>query len=274
MRTPSMPLDIIDRAKRLTIKIGTNSLIDVQEWQFKSDWFSTFIYQALQLKKELSFVSSGAIGLERARRKNLVSQDIAMKQGLAAIGQPELQRHYNEELSRHKKHGAQVLLTRQNLTDAEGLENTQSALRSIRTLGAIPVINENDTVHTEEIRFGDNDRLAAYTAHADNATTLILVTDVNGLYTADPSKYSDARHIPVVECLDTATMNLGKGANGNHSSGGMQTKLLAAYIAAARGIDTIIVNGQYPMCLRDLFNGKTDHATFIPHTAHPQLGLF
>lgn len=273
MRTELIQHDIINRATRLTLKIGTNSLIDVETWQFKSAWFEGFIESALSLKKEFSIVTSGAIGLARAERGGYEPKSLAEKQALSAFGQPKLHHLYEEILAKFNLGAGQALGSRINFLDRDGLYNSQAALSAIRDLGGIPIINENDCFFTEEIKLGDNDRLAAYAAHADDATTLILVTDVNGLYTDNPARNSDAKHIPVVECLDHATRSLGKGAEGNHSKGGMETKLMAAAIAAEYGIDTIIVNGSDPKCLTRLFNGDVSHATFIPATAHPQLAL-
>lgn len=275
MRTQTtVQQEILDRAKRLTLKIGTNSLIDVNTWQFKSEWFESFIESALSLRKEFAIVTSGAIGLERAQRNGYEPKTLAEKQALSAFGQPDLHHLYKEILAKYDLRAGQALGSRINFLDRDGLYNSQAALSAIRELGGIPIINENDCFFTEEIKLGDNDRLAAYAAHADNATTLILITDVNGLYTDNPAKNPDAKHIPVVECLDQETRCLGKGSNGNHSKGGMETKLMAAAIAAEYGIDTIIVNGGDPQCLSRLFNGDTSQASFIPSSAHPQLVLF
>ena len=214
MRTQSIPQAIIDRAKRsdsrVTLKLGTSSLIDTNKWAFRDDWFSSFIDNTFSLSLTFAIVSSGAIGLERAERDGYQPADLGEKQALAAIGQPKLIAKYTDAFKKHGISAGQILGSKINFTDPEGRANAKRALDSVRDLNAVPVINENDSVYTDEIRYGDNDRLAAYTAIADGATTLILITDIDGVYTDNPKTNSNAQKIDIIEVLNAKVMALGQ----------------------------------------------------------------
>ncbi len=269
MSTQSMQQDIIDNSNRIVIKIGTNSIIDVENWVVKRDWLRKSIESYIALNKEFGIVSSGAIGMARVEREgNKAPQSLDERQAFAALGQPSLFNLYKFELARAGLSAGQVLFTRHDLTTEPGFSTTQKTLNALRTLKSIYIANENDTVANEEIKVGDNDSLAAYTAIADDADTLILITDVNGLYTDNPKTNPLAKHIQTINALTPEIFELAGGTNGDHGTGGMKTKLQAAHIAAAKGINTIIVNGEKPDCLTRLFNGQFDHATFIPATAY------
>lgn len=268
--------DVRARAQRITFKIGTNSLIDVDNWFVKRHWLRQTLSHIVDLNREFAIVSSGAIGMERVHRSGARPKSIEEKQAFAGQGQIDLMNIYKQEFLRLcGARVAQVLFTRENLTNGIGLENSRAMLCATRADGAIAVINENDSVAHEEIKIGDNDTLGAYSASADDATTLVLVTDVNGLYTANPKTDKNAVHIPVVECLTPDIMALGGKSGGDHAVGGMYTKLLAAFIAASHGIDTVIINGSEPNAITRFFaHGDVSIATVIPASAHPQQGLF
>jgi glutamate 5-kinase len=268
------PKDIINTAKRLVIKIGTNSIIDIENWVPKRLWLRDSLKSYASLNRQFGIVSSGAIGMARIAMNGKSPSSLEERQAYAAKGQPSLFNMYRQELVRLGFESAQVLLTKHDLTIEPYLTNTRNTLSAIRKTDTVYVANENDTVATDEIKIGDNDNLAALTAIADDADTLILITDVDGLYTSNPKTDIHARHIQVVQALTPSIFALAGGTNGNHGTGGMITKLEAAYLAAAHGINTIIINGKKPTCLRDLFNGDYSHATFIPYTAHPQVELF
>lgn len=268
MRTKSTPKDIIDSSKRIVIKIGTNSIIDVENWVVKGYWLQKSIESYANLDREFGIVSSGAIGMARVQMNGRLPKNIEERQAFAAIGQPILFERYRREFERAGLPlASQVLFTKHDLTTEPYLSNTRNTLATLRLLKSIYVANENDTVATDEIKIGDNDNLGALTAIADNADTLILITDVNGLYTANPKTNPNAQHIQIVDRLTPDIMALGGGSQGNHGTGGMKTKLDAAFVAASKGINTIIVNGERPDCLTRLFNGDFSHATFIPYTA-------
>lgn len=269
MRTQLMPKDIIDNSRRVVVKIGTNSIIDVENWVVRREWLKRIIQSLAGLQREFGIVSSGAIGMARVEMDGRRPETLEERQAFAAIGQPILFDTYKYELMRSGLRGAQVLFTKNDLTTEPGFSTTQGTLRALRALNVIYIANENDTVANDEIKVGDNDNLGALTAIADGADTLILITDVNGLYTANPKTNPDAKHIQLVEKLTPEIMELGGGTNGDHGTGGMKTKLDAAFLAASHGTHTIIINGQKPDCLTRLFNGDYAHATFIPSTAYP-----
>lgn len=274
MRTKLTQKDIIDNSQRIVIKIGTNSIIDVENWTVKGEWLQKSIESYAKLGREFGIVSSGAIGMARVHLNGAIPKGLGDKQALAGKGQTPLMEAYRRELARNHLEAAQILFTKHDLTSEPSLTNTKNTLASLRRMETIYVANENDTVATEEIKIGDNDTLGALTAIADEADTLILITDVNGLYTANPKTNPDAQHIQLVDTLSHDIMALGGSSIGSHGTGGMRTKLDAAFLAASRSINTIIVNGKRPDCLTRLFGGDYSHATFIPHTAHPQIELF
>ncbi len=272
MRTKLVPKDIIDNSKRLVIKIGTNSIIDVEHWVVKRDWLRKSIQSYVALEREFGIVSSGAIGMARVEMQGRLPAGLDERQAFAAIGQPILFEIYKREFARAgTSRVAQVLFTKHDLTNEPGFSTTKNTLAALRRLKTTYIANENDTVANDEIKVGDNDNLGALTAIADNADTLVLITDVNGLYTSNPKTHPDATHIQIVDKLTPEIMALGGGSNGDHGTGGMKTKLDAAFLAATHGINTIIVNGAKPDCLTRLFNGEFGHATFIPYTAHPEM---
>lgn len=273
MSTQLTQQDIIDSSKRIVIKIGTNSIIDVENWVVKRDWLRKSIESYIALNKEFGIVSSGAIGMARVQEDGKAPKTLSDRQAYAAKGQIPLVEIYKHELARHGIECAQVLFTKHDLVSEPYLSNTKSTLASLHRMKTIYIANENDTVATDEIKIGDNDTLAAYTAIADNADTLILITDVNGLYTSNPKIDPDAEHVEIIPALTRDVFALAGGTNGDHGTGGMTTKLQAAKIASEKGINTIIVNGEKPDCLTRIFNGEFGHATFIPHTSHPQLNL-
>lgn len=270
MRTKLTPKDIIDNSKRIVIKIGSSSIIDEQHWVVKRDWLRKSIESYIALEREFGIVSSGAINMARVQMGGKKPESIIERQAYAGIGQIALIKLYEFELNRAGVSiVAQALYTKEDLTTEPRLTSTKNVMSIWRKMKAVYVANENDTVANDEIKVGDNDNLGALTAKADDADTLILITDVNGLYTANPKINPNAEHIQLVDTLTPVIMALGGGSSSDIGTGGMQTKLGAAFVAAANRINTIIVNGEKPDCLIRLFNGDYNHATFIPYTAHP-----
>lgn len=283
MRTKLTPKDIIDNSEHLIIKIGTNSIIDDTHWVPKRLWLREMLKSCVSLKRDFGIVSSGAIGMARVARNGVAPNGLDERQAYAAEGQPALFEMYRFELARLGLKAAQVLLTKHDLTVEPYLSNTRNTFSALARFGTISVSNENDTVAIDEIKIGDNDTLSAYIAtivalrearrkkeDAAGKKTLVLVTDVNGLYMEDPRDNPDAEHIQIVDHLSPETMALAGGSKGKVGTGGMITKLIATKIAAAEGINTIILNGEDPKCLTHLFNGDYKCATFIPYTAHPK----
>lgn len=255
-------LDSFNASKRLVVKIGSAILVNADTGQLREDWLESLVDDIAKLKiakKDIIIVSSGAIALGRARL-GLLGQTLSLaeKQACAATGQSLLTRAYERALDAHKITTAQALLTLNDTEDRRRWLNARSTLETLLTLGAIPIINENDTVATDEIRYGDNDRLAARTAQMLGADTLILLSDIDGLYTADPRLDDTARHLPVITELTDDIMAMGGGVNAQAAmgSGGMATKLAAAKIATQAGCHMCIMDGRANNPLSRLENGE------------------
>ncbi len=206
---------------------------------------------------EVLLVSSGAIGMGVG--KLMMSEkptDIPTKQAAAAVGQCELMFNYDRFFQRYNHTVAQVLLTGEDLAHKERSVNVKNTLCRLLELGALPIINENDTVATQEIAVGDNDTLSAIVATGVNADLLILLTDIDGVYTKDPRKDASAKLIENIDEITDEIINGAMGAGSKLGTGGMRTKLDAAKIATAAKIPTIITNGENPDALYDIIDGK------------------
>ena len=206
---------------------------------------------------EVILVSSGAIGMGVGKlglRQR--PQDIPTKQAAAAVGQCELMYIYDKLFSEYHHTVAQLLITADNLTNETRHTNFTNTLNRLLELGALPIINENDTVATEEIVIGDNDTLAAQVAETIGADLLILLSDIDGLYTADPHDDPDAKLLHKVTRIDDAIRNLAGVSSTSQGTGGMVTKLRAAEICLNCGCDMVIANGNNPVNLYDIIDGK------------------
>ncbi len=270
------------RARRIVIKVGSALLIDAERGAADTTWLASLAADMARLRArgaEVLIVSSGAVALGR-RRLGLPLKselELAEKQAAAAAGQSLLMRAWEEALAPHDLATAQVLLTRDDTEVRRRWLNARATTEALLRLKAIPVVNENDTVATEEIRYGDNDRLAARVAQMIGADLLVLLSDIDGLYTADPRRDPSARHIPMVETLTVEIEAMAGGANAAHGvgTGGMATKLAAARIAHGAGCATLVTlgrrDGQGPLeaveagCKATVF---TAHAT--PAAAYKQ----
>ena len=183
-------------------------------------------------------------------------KDIAGKQAAAAVGQCELMYIYDKEFGTHNRTVAQIVLTAPDLKCEDRHKKFEATVTRLLEFGVLPIINENDTVATEEIEFGDNDTLAALVAEGVGADLLILLSDIDGLYTADPKKCADAKIISDVYEITPEIDSLGGGAGSGLGTGGMVTKLRAAKIATEAGCDMIIANGAYPELLYKIADGE------------------
>lgn len=249
----------------IVIKIGSAILVDGQTNALREDWLDALALDLVALHgKRIVVVSSGAIALGR-QRLALVGKTLtlAQKQACAAAGQSSLTRAYEDALGAQGMVSAQALLTLNDTEDRRRWLNARSTLDTLLGLGAVPIINENDTVATDEIRYGDNDRLAARTAQMIGADMLVLLSDIDGLYTADPRQNDDAKHLPIIHELTDEIMAMGGAPNAvaGMGSGGMATKLAAAKIATSAGCDMIICDGRQPGALGALWAGGT-HTRF------------
>ena len=206
---------------------------------------------------EIILVSSGAIGMGVGKLGlSARPRDVAGKQAAAAVGQCELMYTYDKLFSEYNHTVAQILLTADDLRHRDRHQTLENTMGRLLALSVLPIINENDTVATEEIEIGDNDTLAAIVAQSVKADLLILLSDIDGLYTDDPHKNADAQLISDVYALDDQIMALGGSAGSSLGTGGMATKLRAAQIATDAGCDMVIANGADPEALYSIVDGK------------------
>ncbi|HWW32355.1 MAG TPA: glutamate 5-kinase [Steroidobacteraceae bacterium] len=264
VRTNAAPLV---RARRLVVKVGSALLVGGDSGRVNRIWLETLVEDLLRLRKrgqQLILVSSGAIALGR-RRLGLRPGKLRLEesQAAAAVGQIRLAHAYKELLEEHGVTVAQVLLTLEDSERRRRYLNARATLEALLSLGALPVINENDTVATAEIRYGDNDRLAARVAQMAGADCLVLLSDVDGLYSADPNKDPRARIVPEVRHITPEIEAMAGRSASQVGSGGMTAKLLAAKIAVAAGCHMCIAAGHHKHPLRRLEEGA-DCTWFVP----------
>ena len=205
---------------------------------------------------ELIIVSSGATGLGVGKLQISRPKDMVTKQAAAAVGQCELMYTYDKLFAEYSHTVAQLLVTWEDFDHPHRLNNLQNTLERLIQLGAVPVINENDPISTEEYSLGDNDRLGALIAKYTHADLLVLLSDIDGLYTANPHTHTDAKLIPLVEEITPEVMALADGAGSALGTGGMTTKLRAARMVTGSGADMVIANGAHPEVLYDIADGK------------------
>jgi len=235
-------------ARRLVVKIGSALLVDEETGAIRRDWLDALgddVAECRQRGQEVLIVTSGAIAVGR-RRLGLDSGKLRLeeKQAAAATGQIQLAHAYQGTLARHRITVAQILLTLDDTEERRRHLNARSTISALLRLDTVPVINENDTVATSEIRFGDNDRLAARVAAMISADALILLSDIDGLYSADPRRDPKARFIPEIREITPEIEAMAGEAPPGYSSGGMVTKLAAARIAVGAGCRMAIANGR------------------------------
>lgn len=264
---------LLKQAKRVVVKIGSALLVEADSGRVRQPWFSTLIADVAAIRqagKNVIIVSSGAVALGRrelklkGRPKNLEESQAA-----AAVGQIRLAHAYESALGRHGITAAQVLVTPGDTEERRRYLNARNTLDTLLRLGAVPVINENDTVATAEIRFGDNDRLAARVAVMASADCLVLLSDIDGLYTADPRNQPDAHHISdVAEINADIEAMAGTALRDGVGSGGMVTKIAAAKIAVAGGCHMLIASGKVAHPISSLGNGA--RATWFHAAATPK----
>jgi len=256
-----MARDIPDlsQAQRLVVKIGSALVVDQDKAEPRAAWLAGVAADIKALRArgvDVIVVSSGAIALAR-RTLKLTRKKLRLeeKQAAAAVGQIRLAQAWTQALSEQGLTAAQLLLTLDDTEDRRRYLNARATLNTLLGLDCIPVINENDTVATTEIRFGDNDRLAARVAEMVQADQLILLSDIDGLYTADPRKDPAAEHLPVVPALTPEIEAMGGEPPPGYSSGGMRTKLVAARIATQAGCAMAITRGDVDRPLTVLEQG-------------------
>ncbi|MDO9472442.1 MAG: glutamate 5-kinase [Caulobacter sp.] len=251
----------ITRARRIVVKVGSALVVDAQAGAPDRAWLAAFAADAARLRargQQVLVVSSGAVALGR-RRLGLSRRKLTLpeKQAAAAAGQSLLMRAWEEAFEPHGVAVAQVLMTRDDTEVRRRWLNGRATIETLLSLGVVPVVNENDTVVTEEIRYGDNDRLAARVAQMIAADALVLLSDIDGLYTADPRRDPSATRLDRISEITPAIDAMAGGANAGAGvgTGGMATKIAAARIARAAGCATLITLGRRPEPLKAIEDG-------------------
>jgi glutamate 5-kinase len=266
------PLDRLKLAKRVVIKIGSALLVDQENGAIRRSWLAALAEDIAALHaegKQVAVVSSGAIAVGR-RHLGLTGRVLRLeeKQAAAATGQIRLAHAYEEALARHDITVAQVLVTLDDTEERRRHLNARSTLNQLLALGTVPVINENDTVATQEIRYGDNDRLAARVAAMISADVLVLLSDIDGMYEADPRKDPEAKHVPEVREISAVIEGMAGAAPEGFSSGGMITKVAAAKIALGAGCHMALTEGHSMNPVRRLMEGG--RCTWFVAAANPR----
>ena len=240
-------MDALNGAHSVVVKIGSALLAERGTGRLRTDWLASLASDIAALRAAgtwVTVVSSGSIALGRgALGLGAEALTLERSQAAAAVGSIHLARAWTEALAPHGLTAAQVLLTLDDIRERRRYLNVRATLTQLLTLGAVPIVNENDTIATDEIRYGDNDRLAAQVAVTIGADLCMLLSDVDGLYTANPAEDPDARHIPRVERIDAAVEAMAGDAGSGLSKGGMRTKVLAARAATEGGCALVIASG-------------------------------
>jgi len=266
--------DVLSTARLVVVKVGSSLLVDGETGSLRREWLKSLSADIAQLKREdrqVLLVSSGAIALGR-RALKLKSGTLKLEesQAAAAAGQVRLAGAYAEILKADGIAAAQVLLILDDTEDRRRYLNARATLKTLLELGSVPVINENDTVATTEIRFGDNDQLAARVASMMEADCLVLLSDVDGLYTADPTQDPTARHVPDVPAITPEVEAMAGGSVSGFGRGGMTSKIIAARIATSAGCDVVIAKGNFAhpiAALRANARATRFHASETPAAA-------
>lgn len=262
----------LSNASRLVVKIGSALLVDRASGTLRDDWLHSLAADVAWLKgqgTDVILVSSGSIALGRGVLQ-LTGTDLPLEQSqaAAAVGQIRLARAYEAALAPHDITTAQILVTLEDSTDRRRYLNTRATLETLLGFGVVPIVNENDTIATDEIRYGDNDRLAAQVAVTIGADQLVLLSDVDGFYTANPSSDPTATRYDVIGTITPEIEAMAGDAGSGLSKGGMKTKLLAAKMATVAGCAMAITEGSPLNPLKTLENGAP--ATWFPAQLDPQ----
>ena len=269
--------------QRIVVKIGSSSLHHPETGEFDFIKVEKLVRELCDLKnqgKDVVLVTSGAIAVGKKAVKPYKGQDagatpLAYKQACAAVGQARLMMTYQKIFSEYNQIVAQILMTKNTIVDNQNRFNAHNTFMELLKMGVIPIVNENDTIATYEINYakddsekliGDNDTLSAIVAALVEADLLILLSDIDGLYTDDPRKNPDASFVDVVEELTDTYMNMGKASTGsNVGTGGMNTKMVAAKIATSVGADMVIANSRDGGILHRIAEGEKEGTLFVAH---------
>ena len=263
--------ELLKDKKKIVIKIGSSSLTHESTGNINYNKLEKLVRILCDIKnegKDIVLVSSGAIAVGRqavglTEKPNILSQ----KQACAAIGQCRLMTTYQKLFSEYNQIAAQVLMTKYTMLNEESMNNAKNTFEELFKFGAIPVVNENDTVSTYEIEFGDNDRLSALVTGLIGADLLILLSDIDGLFTDDPNTNPEARFIDLVPHIDDELRAMGKDSASNVGTGGMSAKINAATIATDSGADMVIANSKDVNIIFDILNGDNVGTLFLANKA-------
>ena len=267
--------DKLKEKKRIVIKIGSSSLTHKETGDMNFAKMENLVRLISDLRgqgKEVVLVSSGAIAAGRHVLGNRKRPDtLAQKQAFAAVGQARLMMIYQRLFAEYNQTAAQVLLTKHTMINDASRFNAQNTFEELLKLGTVPIVNENDTVSTAEIpyvdTFGDNDQLSAVVAALIEADLLILLSDIDGLYSDDPRRNPEARFIDIVYEIDAKLLAMGKDTSSSDvGTGGMSSKLTAARIATDSGTDMVIANGEEVSVIQEIIDGKDKGTLFMAHT--------
>ncbi len=264
--------EMMKEKERIVIKIGSSSLQHEQTGDLDYTKLDVLVRELCDLRnrgKDVVLVTSGAVAVGR---KAVMMQDIesddktSVKQACAAIGQARLMMIYQKIFAEYNQVAAQILMTKNTIIDNLNRFNAQNTFEELFKLGVVPIVNENDTIATYELGIGDNDRLSAIVASLIDADLLLLLSDIDGLYTDDPRQNPDARYIEVVEMLTEELMEMGKSTTGSSAgTGGMNTKLQAAKIANNMGVDMVIANSADIKVIHRILAGQNIGTLFLAH---------
>ncbi len=270
METEMEAKEYFGKKKRVVVKIGSAALHHEATGRLNLGKIERLVRELCDIRNcgmDVCLVSSGAIAVGRTVMGLTERPDnISTKQACAAVGQARLMMTYQKLFSEYHQTAGQILMTKGTMQDNVSRKNAQNTFEELFRLGIIPVVNENDTISTYEMQFGDNDTLSALVASLVGADLLVLLSDIDGLFTDDPHKNPAAELIPVVDCLDEEIISMAKGTTGSDvGTGGMETKLTAAKIATCSGADMIIANGADVGVLHRIFEGKFVGTLFREH---------
>ena len=275
VRAVSNLRELIKNKKRIVVKIGSSSLQHAETGDMDYIRLEKLVRELCDIRnqgKEVVLVTSGAIaaGKKAVNLKDFPThtqaEAMAVKQACSAIGQARLMMTYQKLFAEYNQVAAQILMTKNTIVDNLNRYNAHNTFSQLLAMGVIPIVNENDTVATYEIEIGDNDTLSAIVAALIDADLLILLSDIDGLYTDDPRTNPDAEFIEQVDELTEELMGMGKASKGsNVGTGGMNTKLIAAKIATSSDVDMIIANSKDIGVLHRILAGKNEGTLFVAH---------
>lgn len=259
--------EALKNKKRIVIKIGSSSLTHPETGDLNMRKIEKLVRIISDLRgegREVVLVSSGAIAVGRqALGFTERPKEIAQKQAFAAVGQARLMMVYQKLFAEYNQTAAQILMTKNTMINKESRFNARNTFDELLKLGTVPIVNENDTVSTYEIQFGDNDRLSALVAALIGADVLMLMSDIDGMYTDDPNKNPDAEMIPLVRELTPELLAMGKDTGSSVGTGGMSAKLVAAQIATGSGSDMVIANAADLDVIYEILNGEEKGTLFV-----------